>query len=210
MSRLARGQRFLDRTVISGFASLILCFGCAPKIPPPTIGEVVQDFELADLDGELHRLTGYRGEVVIINFWATWCPPCRDELPSLERLHRTMKDKGVRILAVSVDERYDDLELMSESFQLSMTVLHDAGKRVSRLYQTFQFPETYIIDPNGVLRSKIIGPRDWVDPAVIRDLVKLSNQGDETGAVRTEGSESAALRQADNVVSAASSVSSAR
>ena len=186
MSRPARGPRFLDAGALVAVAALGVCLACAPKIPPPTIGEKVQDFELADLDGRPHALSDYRGEVVIINFWATWCPPCRDELPSLERLHRTMKDKGVRILAVSVDERYDDLELMSESFQLSMTVLHDAGKRVSRVYQTFQFPETYIVDPDGILRSKIIGPRDWMDPSVIRDLVKLKKalpDADETARV---------------------------
>ena len=183
MNRPARGLRFLEAHAVVAFVLFALGIGCAPKIPPPTLGQQVQDFELADLDGERHALTDYRGEVVIINFWATWCPPCRDELPSLERLHRTMKDKGVRILAVSVDERYDDLELMSESFQLSMTVLHDSGKRVSRLYQTFKFPETYIVDPDGILRSKIVGPRDWMDPTVIRDLVKLKKtvpSADET------------------------------
>jgi peroxiredoxin len=137
------------------------------------VGNPVPDFILPDLEGKSHRLADLRGRVVVLNFWATWCPPCIDEMPSLQRLHRALADRGIAVLAVSVDERFSDVSAFARKFQLTFTVLHDEGKKVSRKYQTFKYPETYILDREGRLKTKVVGPRDWAAPTVIRDMVEL-------------------------------------
>jgi peroxiredoxin len=143
------------------------------KDPGPRVGVPAPDFTLPDLDGKPHRLADLRGRVVVLNFWATWCPPCIDEMPSLQRLQQAFADRGVEVVAVSVDERFSDVGAFVRKFHLTFTVLHDDGKKVSRKYQTFKYPETYILDREGRLKSKVIGPRDWASPTVIRDMVEL-------------------------------------
>lgn len=147
--------------------------------PGPRIGEQAPDFTLNDLDGVSHALDGAKGRVVVLNFWATWCPPCVDEMPSLQKLHRALDDKGLQVMAVSVDERYSDIVEFVNEYDLTFMILHDDGKKVSRKYQTFRFPETYIIGRDGTLKSKVVGPRDWAAPGVIRDMVALL--GDQSG-----------------------------
>jgi thiol-disulfide isomerase/thioredoxin len=125
------------------------------------------------LEGRIVRLSDFRGEVVVLNFWATWCPPCVDEMPSLEKLHRALGSKGLRVVAVSVDQSLDDIEHFRDKYELTFLILHDDGAKVSHAFFTFKYPETYILDREGILISKVIGPRDWVAPTVIRDLVAL-------------------------------------
>ena len=146
--------------------------GCKKKIGPQ-VGDPAPNFTLPDLAGRAHSLEEYRGRVVVLNYWATWCPPCVDEMPSLEKLHRALSEKGLTVLAVSVDERFEDIGEFVDSFGLTFTILHDEGMKTSRSYQTFKYPETYIIDRDGRVKSKVVGERDWVAPSVIRDLVAL-------------------------------------
>lgn len=146
------------------------------KNPGPQTGELAPGIDLPDLAGKRLTLSGLRGRVVVLNFWATWCPPCVNEMPSLQKLHDALADKGLEVVAVSVDERFSDIERFVGSFDLTFTILHDEGMKVSRAYQTFKFPETYIIDREGRLRSKVVGERDWVEPSVIRDMVALLNE----------------------------------
>ena len=172
-----------------GFLAAAILLGAAGcnKDPGPQVGQPVPDFALPGLDGRAYRLNDLRGKVVVLNFWATWCPPCIDEMPSLERLSAALKAKGVEVVAVSVDERYSDIGEFVEKFRVTFTVLHDEGKKVSRAYQTFKYPETFILDRDGRLRSKVVGPRDWSAPTVIRDLVELLNE--ETAAPAVPGGE---------------------
>ena len=144
--------------------------------PGPQVGEPAPAFVLPDLQGRMHGLSDLRGKVVVLNYWATWCPPCIEEMPSLEKLHQALVSKGLSVVAVSVDERFSDIEKFVDRWNLSFTILHDEGMKVSRSYQTFKYPETYIIDRSGRLKSKIVGARDWVSPTVIRDLVELLNE----------------------------------
>ena len=128
-----------------------------------------------------------RGRVVVLNFWATWCPPCIDEMPSLERLHQALADRGVSVIAISVDERFSDVPAFVKKFDLTFSVLYDEGKRVSRKYQTFKYPETYILDREGRLKSKVVGPRDWAAPTVIRDMVDLLKEAPPPEGTSGEG-----------------------
>ncbi|MGH9321170.1 MAG: peroxiredoxin family protein [Vicinamibacteria bacterium] len=141
--------------------------------PGPQVGQPVPDFTLPDLEGKEHPLSDYRGKVVVLNFWATWCPPCIDEMPSLQRLHDALAAQGLAVVAISADERFSDIGAFVRKFELTFVILHDAGKKVSRKYQSFKYPETYIVDRDGRLKSKVVGPRDWSSPSVIRDMVEL-------------------------------------
>ena len=157
----------------SALAVLGLATSSCNKDPGPQVGKAAPDFTLPDLSGKSHRLGDLRGRIVVLNFWATWCPPCIEEMPSLEKLHRALADKGVAVVAVSVDERFSDVGAFISRFGLTLPVLYDEGKKVSRKYQTFKYPETYILDREGRLKSKVVGPRDWAAPTVIRDMVQL-------------------------------------
>jgi peroxiredoxin len=163
------------RFLLAGFASaaLALAFVSCNKDPRPQVGMPAPSFTLPDLEGKPHGLADFRGRVVVLNFWATWCPPCIDEMPSLQRLHQALAERGVTVIAVSVDERFSDVPAFVQKFDLTFSVLYDEGKKVSRKYQTFKYPETYILDREGRLKSKVVGPRDWAAPTVIRDMVDL-------------------------------------
>lgn len=152
-------------------------WGCAERPDPPERDTSAPAFELLDLDGAAHQLSDFEGRVVVLNFWATWCPPCVDEMPSLQQLEDTLGPEGLSVVAVSVDERYADIAPFVAEHRLRFLVLHDLGKRVSRRYDIYQFPETWIIRRDGSLASHIIGARDWSAPdslAIFRDLLDAS------------------------------------
>ena len=138
-------------------------------------GQPAPEFELPSLSGEIVRLSEYRGKVVFLNIWATWCGPCREEMPSMEKLYQELKDDDFEILAVSVDEKgARAVEPFAKKFNLTFPILLDQEGKASRLYNTTGVPETFIIDKNGVIISKVIGYRNWSDPEVVGALRKLA------------------------------------
>ncbi len=160
-------------------ASFVVTSSSCKKNPGPQVGDPAPGFTLPDLEGQIQGLDDLKGRVVVLNFWATWCPPCVDEMPSLQKLHEALDAKGLSVVAVSVDERFEDIERFVDSFGLTFTILHDEGMRTARAYQTFKYPETYIIGRDGRVKSKVVGERDWVAPSVIRDLVALVGERSE-------------------------------
>ena len=137
------------------------------------VGEPAPVFTVQDADRKV-ALTELRGKVVVLNFWATWCPPCVDEMPSLVSLQNRLGDKIV-VLAVSVDQDKAAYDKFLRDFNISnlLTVRDEEGNS-NQLYGTTRFPETYIIDANGVLQRKIVGPIDWSRPEMVEYLVKLA------------------------------------
>jgi len=132
----------------------------------PVIGQPLPAFDLEGDGGRAIRLADLRGKVVVVNFWATWCPPCVEELPSLDRFARTYGPRGVEVVAISVD---DDVKLYRDFLQarnLSLRTVRDPSKSVAMQYGTFKYPETYIADRQGHLVRKIVGGADWMDPRV--------------------------------------------
>src|SRR5713226_6071056 len=124
-------------------------------------------FSLPDRDGKPVDLSAYRGKVVLLNFWATWCPPCRDEEPSLRKLTGAMDPGTFQLVAVSVDEGgWPAIDKFFGSNRPPYAVALDHEARISQIYGTTKFPESYLIDSSGTLRLKFIGPRNWTDPAV--------------------------------------------
>lgn len=129
-------------------------------------GDQAPEFTLPSLDGKAVSLSSYRGKVVMVHFWATWCPPCVEELPALERLYHAYVGKDLEVLTISVDEGgASDVGQFMRKNEFALPVLLNPGQSVARAYGTFKFPETYLVDREGIVRRKIIGAADWTSPA---------------------------------------------
>jgi cytochrome c biogenesis protein CcmG, thiol:disulfide interchange protein DsbE len=157
---------------IFAFVLLITLSACYSGTRPPRIGSAAPDFTVQDSQTKV-TLDQYRGQVVVLNFWATWCPPCVEEIPSLVEMQRRMKAKGVTVIAVSVDVDESAYKQFVKDHNVNLLTVRDASQKSNDLYGTFKFPETYVIDRNGVMRRKFIGPVDWTAPDVTEFLGKL-------------------------------------
>ncbi len=132
-------------------------------------GVSAPNFTLPGLDGKMVSLTDYKGKVVFLNIWATWCPPCVEEMPSMEKLYQELKGKAFEILAVSIDASgAKDVLPFMKKYKLSFPALTDTRGAIKELYQTTGVPESIIIDKDGIIVEKVIGPRDWATPGAIR------------------------------------------
>ena len=137
----------------------------------PGEGKPAPDFTLKNLAGENVSLTGLRGKVVLLNFWATWCPPCREEIPSMVKLNQAMAGKPFQMLAVSIDEGGKKaVEAFYQRVGATLPTLLDTNQEVGARYGITGVPETFLIDPKGVILKKVIGPLDWSHPDVVRFL----------------------------------------
>jgi peroxiredoxin len=132
-------------------------------------GVSAPNFTFSDLDGKMVSLADYKGKVVLLNIWATWCSPCVEEMPSMEKLHQELKGEGFEILAVSIDASgAKDVLPFMKKYKLSFPALTDTRGAIKELYQTTGVPESFIIDKDGIIVEKVIGPRDWATPGAIR------------------------------------------
>ena len=151
---------------------LIALAGCYGGAHPPRIGSPAPDFTVQDSDRSV-TLSQFHGKVVVLNFWATWCPPCIQETPAMVEMQKRMKDKGVVVLAVSIDADGAAYHKFLKDYNVNMVTVRDEARKASNLYGTFGWPESYIIDRNGVIRRKFIGPVEWNSPEVTEFLSKL-------------------------------------
>ncbi len=144
------------------------------RIQPVTTGTVAPDFEVNDLLGGRARLSDHRGEVVLVNIWATWCPPCVEEMPSMERLYQKMGGHGFEIMAISIDVEpggFDldgnpggDIQAFADSLGLTFPILHDPSGAIQQLYRTTGVPESFLIGTDGILYKRVAGPTEWDAP----------------------------------------------
>jgi peroxiredoxin len=145
---------------------------------PLAIGDSAPDFSVPALPSGSLDLKNYRGQVVVLNLWATWCPPCVEETPSLEHFAAKMRDQGVIVLSISVDEDPKALQDFIQKYHISYPVGRDPDQSLAARYGTFLFPETYILDRRGLLAEKVVGATDWDDPRMqsfVLDLARGSN-----------------------------------
>jgi cytochrome c biogenesis protein CcmG, thiol:disulfide interchange protein DsbE len=129
--------------------------------------------ELADLQGKTHRLQDYRGSVVMVNFWATWCEPCREEMPSMERLRASLEGQRFVVLAVNLAEPPARIRKFLEGVPLKFSVLLDQDAKASKAWQARMLPATYIVGPDGAIRYRQLGELDWSKPEVREQLLAL-------------------------------------
>ncbi len=143
--------------------------------PPLRVGTPAPDFSLRSLAGPELSLAELRGRVVFVNFWATWCAPCKEEAPSLDRLYRSFPRESFEILAVSIDARGLDQEVSAfgEEYALSFPILLDPEQRTYAAYQASGVPETVVVGVDGRLIERFIGPRDWDQPRYARAVRRL-------------------------------------
>ena len=161
---------FVRRVAV--FLALILLCGCYGGSRPPRIGTAAPDFIVQDADRKV-ELRDFRGKTVVLNFWATWCPPCVEEMPSLVQLEQRFGNKGITVVGVSVDVDADAYHKFLKDYKVDFLTVRDPDQKSSRLYGTFKYPETYIIDRNGIVRRKFIGAVDWSQPEIVDFLNKL-------------------------------------
>ena len=130
-------------------------------------------FELINLDDQKVRLKDYRGKVVALNFWASWCPPCRKELPSMQHTYEAFKSKGFVILAVNVGEDWDTVAPFLGNFSLKFPILFDSQSKIIDQWKVLGLPSTFLIDKKGNVTHRINGGRDWDNPVFRKALLKI-------------------------------------
>ncbi len=161
-------RRFLVLVILlSAFAN-----SCDRGSRPKRIGDAAPNFTVQDSDHSV-ALSQFRGQVVVLNFWASWCPPCQEELPSLMAMQERTRSRGVVVLGVSIDVDGDAYHHFLKQRGVNFVTVRDPEQKVSGVYGTHGWPESYIIDRQGVLRRKVVGPIDWSAPDVLEFLNKL-------------------------------------
>jgi cytochrome c biogenesis protein CcmG, thiol:disulfide interchange protein DsbE len=136
-------------------------------------GDSAPEFSIATDAGRTVTRSDFGGKLLVLNFWATWCPPCIEEMPSLDQFQKTFADSGVVVLGVSVDQNAQAYRGFLAKVKVAFQTARDPQGKISAEYGTFKYPETYIIDRDGRVVEKIIGPKDWTDSGMIDRVKKL-------------------------------------
>jgi peroxiredoxin len=171
-----------------------------PAMPMSSRTVVAPDFSLRDLEGSVRRLASFRGRVVLLTFWATWCPPCQTDIPLLEALYQAYKDRGLEVVAVASDVQGAEIvQPFVTQHHLSFTTILDTTGQVTRLYGVTSLPTTYLLDREGRLVTVAIGSHDWAkaDPrALIMSLLDPTQQATvPRGAETMQGRASTAVQR---------------
>ena len=148
----------------------------APVPQGVEVGKRAPDFRALDIatGDTVSFREKYGGQVTLVNIWATWCPPCREEMPAMQKLYDALKDKGFRIAAVSIDEgSVKDVTAFTQSLGLTFDILHDKSGKIETIYQTTGYPESFLVDKDGIIVRKQIGEHPWGSPANQRIVAEL-------------------------------------
>ena len=160
------------------FISLVLAMdgSHAKELKPVTPRDAPSALALKDLDGKPHTLADYKGRVVLINFWATWCPPCRAEMPSMQRLKIAMKDKPFTILAVDMAETETEVRHFLKEMKdpkIDFTILMDKDGKAIKEWKVFVFPTSYVLDTQGKVRYTLLGSTEWDEGDTLKKIEAL-------------------------------------
>ena len=170
-------QMALSFILTSALALLSAAAPADQTLTPSANKPLAHNFELVDQDGARHKLSDFRGKPVIVNFWATWCPPCRKELPSMNRAWQQLKNQGVQMIAVDVGEDEDTIFGFLSDYPIDFLVLLDIdGSEVTR-WPVKGVPTTFVLDPKGRIVYTAIGGREWDDPALLEKILTLRTGG---------------------------------
>ncbi|MBA3016162.1 MAG: TlpA family protein disulfide reductase [Proteobacteria bacterium] len=158
------------------FCLSLLVFGCGQKPKVATIGEAAPDFTLVDRKGKTWTLSELKGQVVFVNFWATWCPPCREEMPSMQKLYTMLPGDKFKMLAILNKDDPALADSFAAKLGITMPILNDQQNTIGPKYGLTGVPETFIVDKQGILREKYIGPAQWDSPGVVQMLTNYISQ----------------------------------
>jgi len=134
------------------------------------VGDKAPNFSITTEKGKTVSVSDFGGKVLVLNFWATWCPPCVQEMPSLNQFAATMKDKGVVVLAVSIDKNEKAYKTFLQRTRPAFETAFDPDANISSEYGTFKWPEAYVIDKTGKVTQKLISNQDWMDPQIVNGI----------------------------------------
>lgn len=148
-------------------------FAVAPWEIDDLTGREMPSFTLKDMSGNTVTESTFKGKVLLINFWATWCAPCKVEMPSLNSLFNKLKDKGFMILAISVDESDEAVSKFLKDTPLDFPVLRDREIDISAKYKVYAYPTTFLIDSKGIVREHYIGESDWMEGEPVKTIEKV-------------------------------------
>jgi len=155
--------------VIAGVA----WFGLPEAKKKVSVGDMALEFSLPDLQAKTQSLA--KGDVILLNFWATWCPPCRQEMPSMVELSKEYAAKGLKVVAVSVDRDGKALNDFVKEYQLPFLVLHDVDSTVAESYGVYRYPETFLIDREGRVQAHLVGAIEWMSAPMRAKIEGLLN-----------------------------------
>jgi len=165
----------LKRWLVMGGVLVVIAVVAWMTLPEPigkvAEGQMAPDFTLPDMAGAEQHLP--KGKVVLLNFWATWCPPCREEIPSMIKLHKQLAPHGLVIVGASVDKNIGQLSGFIREYNIPFQILKDTDMTVSRSYGVIRYPETFLIDRTGKVRFHLIGAVNWTDPTVLKAINTL-------------------------------------
>jgi cytochrome c biogenesis protein CcmG, thiol:disulfide interchange protein DsbE len=181
-----RRQWMVVGVVVALLAALVgVGWTMRDRFLPVEVGSTAPEVTATDLNGRPVRLSQLRGQVVLLNIWATWCGPCQEEMPSMQRLYNSLRGEGLRVVAVSIDARAGqlgtdgrpggDVAAFTREFGLSFDVWQDPSGAIGRDYRTTGVPESFLVDRRGKIVKKVIGATEWDDPstvALIRRMLK--------------------------------------
>jgi len=154
-------------------AALLLWCAAASAQLPSWSGGPTPSLRLPDLEGKEHALEAYRGRVVLVNFWATWCVPCKEEMPSIERLRSSMQGRPFAVLAVNLAEPDARVQRFLRDVPLGFPILMDRDTSASRAWKARLLPATFIVGPDGRIRYSYIGELDWSREPIRRQIAEL-------------------------------------
>jgi peroxiredoxin len=170
----AHRHYFRLAVVVTAGVLIALIWANRGRFTPLDVGSRAPEYTALTLQGDSVALSSFQGDVVLLNIWATWCPPCVKEMPALQRLHEALADDGLSIVAVSVDAPpaltnvmgafSGDIQAFADHFGLTFTVLHDPSGRIQSRYQVNGLPTTFLIDREGRVRRKVLGAAEWDEP----------------------------------------------
>lgn len=195
-------EKVLRRVLILSPALLVVGFFAYLLLKPADLksskqvtrlqmGQLAPDFTFPDLQGRKVRLSSLRGRVVLLNIWATWCPTCIEEMPSLQKLHESFREEDLAVISVSIDVLGGQVVApFMKRYDLTFPALLDPRGEIKQVYATTGVPESFIIDRQGVVVHKVIGPRNWIEPATLsffEEMFKRSSQAGDPGLRNNKG-----------------------